>query len=122
MNRLHLRIFDPATEDADDTTDQLAPQLDNVDEPRDILPFLPKRTTIISGRMTAPVDRARILHDNAACPECEKADVEPIELQDGVISPKSRLPIPGTATIVGFHCNACGTEWPVYELTTRRNG
>ena len=49
-------------------------------------------------------------------------DIEPIELQDAVISPKNRLPIPGTATIVGFHCNDCGTEWPVYELTTRRNG
>ena len=122
MNRLHLRIFDPSPEQPTDDTSAPSAEPDSVDKPRDILPFLPQRTTIISGRMTAPVDRARILRDNASCPDCEKSDVEPIELQDGIISPKSRLPIPGTATIVGFHCNSCGIEWPVYELTTRRNG
>ena len=112
MNRLKLRIFEPPAE---------TPEPEEQLEARDILPFASRsRTTIISGRMTAPADRARIIRDNAVCPECAKFDIEPVELQDAIISPKSRLPIPGTATIVGFHCNDCSTEWPVYELTTRR--
>ncbi len=115
MNRLHLRIYEPPAETHSDDAEEA--------RPRDILPFAAaQRTTIISGRLTPPVDRARVINENAVCPECEKQDIEPIELSDAIISPKSRLPIPGTATIVGFHCNDCSTEWPVYELTTRRNG
>jgi hypothetical protein len=66
------------------------------------------------------VDRARLIHQNGICPECGHNDIEPLELADSVISPKNRLPIPGTATIVGFHCNDCSTEWPVYELSCRK--
>lgn len=118
MNRLHIRIYEPPTEE------EIAERQEPVElkSDRNILPFRKQRTTILSGRYVEPVDRARILSDNTECPQCEKHDIEPLELQDAVISPKSRLPIPGTATIVGFHCNDCGTEWPVYELTTRRNG
>ena len=113
MNRLHIRLYEPPQENEPEEEFQA----------QDILPFRQRgRTTIISGRLTPPSDRARLIRSNAACPECSKLDVEPLELQDAVISPKSRLPIPGTATIVGFHCNDCGTEWPVYELTSRRNG
>ena len=112
MTRLHLRIYQPPSE----------PEVSNdpADEPH-VIPFAkdgaPK---VISGRL--PLDRARILRQNRQCPECSRHDVEPIELQDAVISPRNRLPVPGTATIVGFRCNSCATEWPVYELTTRRNG
>lgn len=115
MNRLNLRIYEPPAESPAEQPAEV--------EPRHILPFeTQSRTTIISGRLTGPADRARIVRQNSVCPECEQGDVEPIELRDAVISPKSRLPIPGTATIVGFHCNCCENEWPVYELTTRRNG
>lgn len=123
MNRLHLRIYEPPVED--DTTAKAQPSLEALElaTDRHIIPFeSQQRTTIISGRYVEPIDRARLLHDNSECPHCEKSDIEPLELQDAVISPKSRLPVPGTATIVGFHCNECGSEWPVYELTTRRNG
>ena len=114
MNRLHLRLYNPPAEPSESPEEF---------EPRDVIPLERNRTaTIISGRFTAPVDRARIICDNSVCPECSGVDIQPLELQDAMISPKSRLPVPGTATIVGFHCNACSTEWPVYELTTRRNG
>lgn len=113
MNRLHLRLYEPPEEISES---------EEPFEPRDIIPMHRGRTTIISGRLTAPVDRARIIHDNSVCPECTSLNIEPLELADAVISPRSRMPIPGTATIVGFHCNSCATEWPVYELTTRRNG
>lgn len=113
MNRLNLRLYTPP----ESTSTEERPTVE-----RQILPFAPRgRGTIISGRMTAPVDRARIIHDNSTCPECSRCNIEPLELQDALISPKNRLPVPGTATIVGFHCIDCGTEWPVYELT-RRNG
>ncbi|MEQ9411244.1 MAG: hypothetical protein RIK87_26255 [Fuerstiella sp.] len=114
MNRLHLRIYQPPSE---------VTPTDRLPEERNVLPFSTRnRTTVISGRLMPPVDRARIISENSVCPECSKCDIEPLELQDAIISPKNRLPVPGTATIVGFHCNDCGTEWPVYELTTRRNG
>ncbi|MCA9083921.1 MAG: hypothetical protein KDA81_07685 [Planctomycetaceae bacterium] len=115
MNRLNLRIYNPLEE-------PVAVEADEPEVDRDIIPFRPQnRTTVISGRYAPPVDRARLIHDNSVCPECSRCNVEPLELQDALISPRNRLPVPGTATIVGFHCNDCGSEWPVYELT-RRNG
>ncbi len=113
MNRLHLRLYEPPEEVSEPEAEF---------EPRNIIPMHPRRATIISGRLTAPVDRARVIRENSVCPECSALEVEPLELSDATISPRSRLPIPGTATIVGFHCNSCATEWPVYELMTRRNG
>ncbi|VAX36154.1 hypothetical protein MNBD_PLANCTO02-2686 [hydrothermal vent metagenome] len=56
------------------------------------------------------LDRARTLHINRFCPECGYPDVEPLELDDAIIN-RNSLPIPGTATLVGFHCNDCHTEW-----------
>ena len=58
------------------------------------------------------VARARRLHDNRACPYCDHPVVRPVELQDAVVN-RSRLPIPGTATLVGFHCERCSAEWSV---------
>ena len=56
------------------------------------------------------LDRARTLHINRICPQCGDADVEPLELNDAIIN-RNNLPIPGTATLVGFHCNDCHIEW-----------
>lgn len=118
MNRFHLRLFAPddhrAVPETDSTVDSSA------EAHEDILPFeRNRRSLIFSGRFQAPVDRARLLNRNSECPECGRHDIEPLELEDAVISPRNRLPVPGTATIVGFHCNDCGIEWPVYELTRR---
>jgi hypothetical protein len=65
----------------------------------------------IAERMQAPVRRARTLHTNRRCPSCSHPMIEPIELDDAIYN-RSRLPIPGTATLVGFHCCRCHTEWP----------
>lgn len=117
MNRIHLRLFNPPEEP---TVPE--PEFTEIDRPH-VLPFRQRRqATVISGRYTPPAERARLIRDNGICPECETLDVEPLELEDGLISPRNHRPVPGTATIVGFHCNCCGTEWPVYELTARRNG
>ena len=117
MNRIRLRLYAPPqdVEIPDDDRDGPA------DSP-DLISFeSARRGVIFSGRLREPQDRARLIRSNSTCPECSRRDVELLELDDGMISPGSRLPVPGTSTIVGFHCNDCGTEWPVYEVV-RRNG
>ena len=57
------------------------------------------------------ISRARVLHQNNRCPNCSHPVIEPIELADGVLN-RSRMPIPGTATLVGFRCERCQVEWP----------
>jgi len=118
MNPVRLRIFSPSQSTAQVTEAELP----ETDRPQ-ILPFRSRDTpTVISGRMTPPAVRARLIRENSECPECTFGDVQPLELEDSLISSRNHMPIPGTSTIVGFHCNHCGTEWPVYELTSRRNG
>jgi hypothetical protein len=116
MNRNRLRLYSPPEEPS-----MPAEELTDMDSPH-ILRFRSRReATVISGRYTPPADRARMIRDNCVCPECQRSDVEPLELEDGLVSQRNHQPIPGTATIVGFHCNDCGSEWPVYELTARQN-
>ncbi|MCA9057181.1 MAG: hypothetical protein KDA85_01725 [Planctomycetaceae bacterium] len=118
MSPNRLKLYCPPEESTE-------PTLRIVDESMvepDILPFdRSRRTIVLSGRFTPALDRARVIHENRLCPECGGSDVEPLELADSLVSPRSRLPVPGTATLVGFHCNQCQMEWPVYEVT-RRNG
>jgi hypothetical protein len=66
-------------------------------------------------RMTKPMDvltRARALHENRCCPSCRRAGAIPLDLGDGD-DRNAAMPIPGSATLVGFYCDACGAEWPV---------
>jgi len=80
-----------------------------------ILPF-PKR-----GRTELPkgapkemdvVTRARLLFSNRKCPDCGYPVVEPVELPDSTVN-LSGLAIPGTATLIGFRCCGCDSEWSV---------
>lgn len=124
MNSFRLRLFSP-TEDASGSVESSrrdVPQNRLPDDAfDDIIPIdRGRRSVVISGRFMEPADRARLLQQNSICPECSLHNIEPLELSDALISPKNRLPVPGTATIVGFHCNDCGTEWPVYELSRRK--
>lgn len=119
MNRLKLRIYEPPEPTAENTGVDADNASQRMTAERDILPFRKPKTRIISGRFTPPVDRARLIRENNECPECQRCNIEPIELQDATISHRNRMPIPGTATIVGFHCNDCETEWPVYDLRQR---
>ena len=63
-------------------------------------------------RVFSLVARARALHNNKRCPYCRHPIVEPVELDDAVVN-RNRMTIPGTATLVGFHCERCSAEWPV---------
>ena len=55
--------------------------------------------------------RARALSENRTCRFCRHAQVEPIELDDPQYG-RGNLPIPGTASLVGFRCHSCRSEWP----------
>lgn len=83
------------------------------DEDAAILPFRSRRAVeIASGPMLEVLVRAQLIRENRCCPHCEHPVVEPIELQDALVN-RSGLPIPGTATLVGFRCESCLNEWPV---------
>lgn len=56
-------------------------------------------------------ERARRQLHNQCCPICSRVTVEPIELNNGILGRNGRI-IPGTGSLVGFSCNACGHEWP----------
>lgn len=59
-----------------------------------------------------PLWRARILHQNRCCPNCRRGGVIPLDLGDGNDDHRV-MPVPGTSTLVGFYCSACGAEWAV---------
>jgi hypothetical protein len=59
----------------------------------------------------AVLSRARALHRNRCCPNCHRGGVIPLDLGDGD-NRHGAMPVPGSSTLVGFYCNACGAEWP----------
>lgn len=56
--------------------------------------------------------RTRALYQNKRCRDCGRPTVQPVEHDDALLG-KNRAPIPGSATLLGFHCDYCRTEWPV---------
>jgi hypothetical protein len=80
-----------------------------LDEPA-ILPFRSERS--LQHWRFDIVARAQALYDNRTCPHCDYPVVLPIELGDAVLNRKGQA-IPGTATLVGFRCQGCRTEWSV---------
>lgn len=94
----HLRVFDPHASTL-------------LDEP-EVVPFRPGSDRF-SRRSTGfdVLQRSRVIHENRQCPSCHHPVVEPLELRDADIN-RNGMPIPGTATLVGFHCTRCDYEWP----------
>ncbi len=75
-----------------------------------VLPYVSPR-----GRQSTRMNiiaRAQALFSNRTCPHCQYPVVEPIELDDAAFN-HAGLPIPGTASLVGFHCTGCDAEWAV---------
>jgi len=83
------------------------------DDRPDVIPFTAFATTGRRHAEPAPVSRARALHNNRHCRSCGHSAVEPVTLNDGLRDGSGQY-IPGTATLVGFHCERCHAEWPVY--------
>lgn len=85
-----------------------------IDQPM-ILPFPQRKSVSKSTNAPPPMDvitRARVLFENRRCTDCGYPVVEPIELPDSATN-LSGLAIPGTATLIGFRCCGCQTEWSV---------
>lgn len=85
--------------------------VEQYDEPQ-ILSFIEFASRLRVFEFSRAETRARQLKENQSCPHCTRITVEPIELRDGQIGRNGAM-IPGTGTLVGFSCNACGHEWPV---------
>jgi len=65
-------------------------------------------------QMVDIVLRARLEKSNSQCPSCQRVSVQPIELRDAITN-RNGATVPGTATVVGFQCNACRHEWAVRD-------
>jgi hypothetical protein len=87
-----------------------APALDDEHEPA-VIPFSGRIIPLRPRSRATVVSRARLWQANQVCPGCRRITVEPIELDDALFDRKNE-PIPGTATVVAFCCESCGTQWP----------
>lgn len=82
-----------------------------VDQFPSILSFADRFGLLEAGNGPDVVVRARLERRNRCCPRCRRVTVEPVECDDGLFD-RNGAPIPGTATVAGFFCNACHHEWP----------
>lgn len=77
----------------------------------DVIPFAARtRNRFVAD---TPLTRAKALHKNRRCCYCGHGTVDPVTLSDGLRDASGQY-IPGTATLVGFHCTCCHAEWPIY--------
>ncbi|MDA1014460.1 MAG: hypothetical protein O3A00_08415 [Planctomycetota bacterium] len=90
-----------------------APPLDSpatIPFPNQDLPAIPLPLPHRRGSAMSVLQRSRTIFENRICPDCRQASVSTIELADGLRDAWS-FTIPGTASLVGFHCKHCGSEW-----------
>ena len=87
-----------------------APGLATCEVPH-ILAFTPRNRIAGGHHRTDLVTRARLERRNRSCPRCGRVTVETVEQEDALLN-RNCIPIPGTASIAGFFCNACHHEWP----------
>ncbi len=85
--------------------------LQNGEQPA-VLPFARFTATVKSHNVLNVASRARSIYKNRQCPYCQHSIVEPVELNDAILN-RNGTSISGTATVVGFHCNDCRSEWSV---------
>jgi hypothetical protein len=83
-----------------------------------VIPFVDRVAELRARTQYATIGRAKLRHLNQTCGCCGRITVEPIELDDALFDRKNE-PIPGSATIIGFRCDACGHEWPASRLNAQ---
>jgi hypothetical protein len=98
-----LRIYWPESRHADHQVD--------ANEGPVTLSFKCDVRSRVNSKVADLISRARLLYQNKRCPHCSHPVIEPIELANAVLN-RNRMPIPGTATLVGFRCGCCQAEWP----------
>lgn len=89
---------------------QLALYCPDADVEPAILPFRADQAHAKTFQLHSTLARAKTIHHNQTCPDCQSAAVDPIELNDCQFDRFGQA-IPGTATVVAFHCNCCQREW-----------
>lgn len=109
-----LKLYWP---DQDSSESSVSSPSSSEDSPSDemIIPFRLNSFPNTADPSLALIDvvtRAQTLRENRECRQCGHPVVEPVELNDADVN-RNGLPIPGTATLVGFHCARCDREWPV---------
>ena len=62
--------------------------------------------------VSEPLSRAKALHANRTCKCCGAGGVAPVLLADTVRDAAGDI-VPGSGTLVGFHCGRCEAQWPV---------
>ncbi|QDT37225.1 hypothetical protein [Stratiformator vulcanicus] len=102
----NLRVFAGPDVAEDEWTDTCS-----LYEEPDVIPFEAILNRLKPDANLTPVARAKALHRNRQCPCCDHPVVDPVFLSDGVRDGTGDF-IPGTATLVGFHCRECNWEWP----------
>lgn len=98
-----LRLFWPSEPDCDEHHHA------REEEPL-ILSFSRLADRFGNGMPSDLVSRARLLYSNRQCRFCGSPVVQPLTLDDVTLN-RNRLPIPGTGTLVGFHCDRCRAQW-----------
>lgn len=56
------------------------------------------------------IQRSRLLHENRKCRHCHRPVVQLIHNNDA-FQGRGQLPVPGTATLLGFRCEYCRRVW-----------
>lgn len=109
-----LRIFRPeddATPSPQSTTVVAETATAMNDESEPVFLNFEEWSRRLRGDSAMPLHRSRKIHVNCQCPECRSALVVPLVLNNGR-QDRSGDEVPGTATLVGFRCDVCLTEWP----------
>ena len=100
-NHLRIHVAESSDSNADTRPDALAPPT---------LSFSNWVSQLGCDQSSTMSRRARRLAGNTDCPHCRRAGTVPVMLNDGRIDRSGEL-IPGTATLVGFRCGHCQSEW-----------
>jgi len=79
-----------------------------------ILSFHRRGARLTRNPQRALLIRARLIHENRCCPECERAAVVPVD-SEPALAFRDSMPVPGSGTLVGFACDSCGHEWEISD-------
>ena len=96
-----LALYAPAQTDSRSDANSDAPV---------ILPFPRRSRRAANNAQQALLTRARIIHENRCCPICNRAAVVPVDSERSLLT-RDHMPIPGSGTLLGFECDACGHSW-----------
>lgn len=108
-----LRIYQPAEDSVSEDDDIEAAETAEVSDADAavLLSFADWVAGPVRSSTSECVDRTRTLAGNLRCPECRRSFVIPLTLNDARLDKAGHV-VPGTQSLVGFHCRQCRHEWP----------